>query len=291
MIKASWLCDRLEDLIAAGTEHHLVVDEALQQIDQAKDSEKLADCKDFKGTASRFESIIKCYIRSGRSDGQLIGLVSQSPNGTDLFGSAKTLQGLKIILCAGEYSSNRFQFFPAWAKQLFSELITPEIELELKSINSGFWHLSNTPEGLALNQTQQTDQVLVPCPPCHTEGFKPLAAKEPEGGADPKAEPADPSEIMMKAQQFIAKHGESSRAANDAGDRKGAIAYAYCGLLEDCLQGPVKLAGFGSKSRFVSRLFKAGVIDSRAKEAWEGHLQQLIEKGYLKADSEKLWIE
>jgi hypothetical protein len=87
-------------MLTAGKEHHLIVDEALQQIDQAKDSEKLPEGKAYKGTANRFESLIKCYIRSGRSDGQLIGLVSQSPNGTDLFGS-EDLAGIEADSLCG----------------------------------------------------------------------------------------------------------------------------------------------------------------------------------------------
>ncbi len=280
----AWLCDRLEELLTAGTESHLIIDEALQQVDQAKDSEKLADCKEYKGTASRFESIIKCYIRSGRSDGQLIGLVSQSPNGTDLFGSAKTLQGLKLILCAGEYSSNRFQFFPAWAKQMFGELVTPEIHAELKGIKTGFWHLVNTPDGLALNQTQQTETVLVPCAPCPTGG---------DGEASPAADSASsgPSPMRAKAEKFIAEQEDLAKRAWECGQERGAIAYAYCALLEDCLAGPVPLGGFGSKSKFVWRLHKAGVIQSRAKNEWAGHLQELIDAGYIRADGEKLWID
>jgi hypothetical protein len=276
------VCDRLEDLLTGGVTHHLIVDEALQQIEQAKDSEKLPEGKPYKGTAARFESLIKCYIRSGRSDGQLIGLVSQSPNGTDLFGSAKTMQGLKLILCAGEYSSNKFQFFPAWAKQLFGGLVTAEIEAEIKQVRSGFWHLTNTGDGLALNQTVQSDAPMVPCQEC------PAAAV---GDDDAPVKPAGPSPMRQKAQRFIAENEAPSKAAWESGQPRGAIAYAYCGLLEDCLSGPVPLAGFGSKSRFVSRLHKAGVIQGRGRDEWAGHLQELIDKGYVRADGEQLWID
>lgn len=274
------VCDRLEDMLTGGIEHHLIVDEALQQIDQAKDSEKLAEGKPYKGTASRFESLIKCYIRSGRSDGQLIGLVSQSPNGTDLFGSAKTMQGLKLILCAGEYSSNKFQFFPAWAKQLFGGLVTADIEAELSQVRTGFWHLTNTGDGLALNQTVQSDAVMVACQDC------PAAAIGEEG--PPK--PVGPSPMRIKAQRFIVEHERPSKAAWEQGQERGAIAYAYCGVLQDALAGEVPLAGFGGNSRFVKRLYKAGVIESRSREQWWPHLEALIEKGYLKADTNKLWI-
>jgi hypothetical protein len=282
LAQLSHVCDRLEDLLTGGVEHHLIVDEALQQIDQAKDSEKLPSGKPYKGTAGRFESLIKCYIRSGRSDGQLIGLVSQSPNGTDLFGSAKTLQGLKLILCAGEYSSNKFQFFEAWAKQMFGQLVTPDIADELRTVRSGFWHLTNTGDGLALNQTQQTEAVLVPCQDCPAAGVEDTEAP---------IKPTGPSPMRQKAQQFIADNLEPSKAATETGSSRGAIAYAYCALLEDCLAGDVPLAGFGSKSRFVSRLHKGGVIQSRARDGWAGHLQELIDKGYIRADGERLWID
>ena len=282
LAQLAYVCDRLEDLLTGGVEHHLVIDEALQQIDQAKDSEKLPAGKPYKGTAGRFESLIKCYIRSGRGDGQLIGLVSQSPNGTDLFGSAKTLQGLKLILCAGEFSSNKFQFFEAWAKQMFGQLITPDIAADLRTVRSGFWHLTNTGDGLALNATQQTEAVLVPCQDC------PAAAV---GETEAPVKPAGPSPMRQRAQQFIAENLEPSKAASETGSNRGAIAYAYCALLEDCLSGDVPLAGFGSKSRFVSRLHKGGVITSRGRDEWAGHLQELIDKGYLRADGERLWID
>jgi hypothetical protein len=277
LAQLSHVCDRIEDLLTTGTEHHLIVDEALQQIDQAKDSEKLPEGKAYKGTANRFESLIKGYIRSGRSDGQLIGLVSQSPNGTDLFGSAKTLQGLKLILCAGEYSSNKFQFFADWAKQLFGKLVTPEIEQELRQVKTGFWHLTNTGDGLALNQTQPSDVAMVPCQTCPTgEAVSP---------------PVGPSPMRQKAEAFITQHEEPSRAAWLDGQERGAIAYAYCGLLQRCLDGPVPVAELGSKSKFAWRLYKAGVIQSRAREEWAGYVQELIDKGYIRADGEKLWID
>jgi hypothetical protein len=282
LAQVAYVCDRLEEMLTSGIEHHLIVDEALQQIDQARDSEKLPAGKAYRGTAGRFESLIKCYIRSGRSDGQLIGLVSQSPNGTDLFGSAKTLQGLKLILCAGEYSSNKFQFFEAWAKQLFGKLVTPAIALDLAQVKTGFWHLTNTGDGLALNATQQTEAALVPCQDC------PVATV---GEAEAPARPAGTSPMRQKAQRFIADNLEASQAATETGSSRGAIAYAYCALLEDCLAGDVPLAGFGSKSRFVSRLHKGGVITSRGREEWAGHLQELIDKGYIRADGERLWID
>ena len=165
-----------------------------------------------------------------------IGLVSQSPNGTDLFGSAKTMQGLKLILCAGEYSSNKFQFFPAWSKQLFGALVTPEMEAELSRVKSGFWHLTNTGDGLALNQTIQSDVVMVPCQDC------PIAVTE--NGETPE-KPAGPSPMRVKAQRFISEHELPSKAAWEQGQERGAIAYAYCAVLQDALSGEVSLAGFG----------------------------------------------
>ena len=276
------MCDRLEELLTGSIQHHLIVDEALQQIDQAKDSERLPEGKPYKGTASRFESLVKCYIRSGRGDGQLIAAVSQSPNGTDLFGSAKTMQGLKLILCAGEYSSNKFQFFPAWAKQLFGNLITPDIATHLQAINSGFWHLTNTGDGLALNQTVQSHVATVPCQEC------PLVTVE--GGEMPE-KPAGPSPMRVKVERFIAEHELPSKAAWQQGQARGAIAYAYCALLQDALAGEVLLAGFSGNSRFVKRLYTAQVLQSRNREEWWPYLQELIDKGYLKADSNKLWID
>ncbi|MEM6433278.1 MAG: hypothetical protein AAF773_05385 [Cyanobacteria bacterium P01_D01_bin.115] len=282
LAQLAFVCDRLEELLTGSVQHHLIVDEALQQIDQARDSERLPEGKLYKGTASRFESLVKCYIRSGRGDGQLIAAVSQSPNGTDLFGSAKTLQGLKLILCAGEYSSNKFQFFPAWAKQLFGNLITPDIEAQLQTINSGFWHLTNTGEGLALNQTVQSHVATVRCQDC------PIVTVE--GGEMPE-KPAGPSPMRVKAERFIAEHELPSKAAWEQGQERGAIAYAYCALLQDALSGEVPLAGFGSKSKFAWRLHKAEVIQSRSRDAWWPHLEALIDKGYLNADSDKLWID
>ncbi|NEQ48451.1 MAG: hypothetical protein F6K00_34940 [Leptolyngbya sp. SIOISBB] len=278
----AFVCDRLEELLTGSVQHHLIVDEALQQIDQAKDSERLPEGKPYKGTANRFESVVKCYIRSGRGDGQLIAAVSQSPNGTDLFGSAKTMQGLKLILCAGEYSSNKFQFFPAWAKQLFGHLITPDITAQLQTINSGFWHLTNTGDGLALNQTRQSNVATVPCQEC------PIVAGD--GGEMPE-KPVGPSPMRVKAEQFIAEHELPSKAAWEQGQTRGAIAYAYCALLQDALASEVPLAGFSGNSRFVKRLYTAQVIQSRSRDEWWPHLQELIDKGYLKADSNKLWLD
>jgi hypothetical protein len=97
--------------------------------------------------------------------------------------------------------------------------------------------------------------------------------------------------MRQKAQRFIADNLAASQAATETGSSRGAIAYAYCALLEDCLAGDVPLAGFGSKSRFVSRLHKGGVITSRGREEWAGHLQELIDKGYIRADGERLWID
>lgn len=213
--------------------------------------------------------------------GQLIGLVSQSPNGTDLFGSAKTMQGLKLILCAGEYSSNKFQFFTAWAKQLFGGLVTSAIESELNQVKSGFWHLTNTGDGLALNETVQSDAVMVACADC------PAA---PMGDEVP-TKPVGPSPMRIKAQRFISDNEQPSKAAWESGQERGAIAYAYCAVLQDALAGDVPLARFGGTSKFAWRLHKAGVIESRSREQWWPHLEALIDKGYLKADSEKLWID
>lgn len=102
---------------------------------------------------------------------------------------------------------------------------------------------------------------------------------------------ATTSPMRLKAQTFINENLELSKKATETGSSRGAIAYAYCALLEDCLEGEISLTGFGSKSRFVSRLHKGGVIICRGKDEWAGYLQELIDKGYIRGDGEKVWID
>ena len=103
--------------------------------------------------------------------------------------------------------------------------------------------------------------------------------------------PAGPSPMRVKVERFIAEHELPSKAAWQQGQARGAIAYAYCALLQDALAGEVLLAGFSGNSRFVKRLYTAQVLQSRNREEWWPYLQELIDKGYLKADSNKLWID
>ncbi|HZG40173.1 MAG TPA: hypothetical protein VEZ50_15960, partial [Nodosilinea sp.] len=138
------LCSMLTGLVQAKAPHRLIIDEALTILDQAQDAKQTLASKedkaDFGAVAARFEGLLKMYIRTGRSDGHWLGLVTQSPNGTDLFGSAKTMQGLKLVMCAGEASSNRFDFVVPWAKQLYGQFVTEADEQRLRGIQSGFWH-------------------------------------------------------------------------------------------------------------------------------------------------------
>ncbi|MEO0534197.1 MAG: hypothetical protein AAF215_10065 [Cyanobacteria bacterium P01_A01_bin.123] len=138
-------------------------------MDQSKDALKtLSDKEDrdlCKAVPASFEGLIKLYIRTGRSDGHYLGLVTQSPNGSDLFESAKTMQGLKIVLCAGEASSNGFAFLVPWAQQLYGQWLTPAHYAQLKRIQSGFWHFWLETGELRGAQTQQSSVELHPCPP------------------------------------------------------------------------------------------------------------------------------
>lgn len=167
-IKAiSDFCDVIEDLIKRGVKHRLIIDEALSIFEMATDAEKLLYDKDdkeiYKGTANRFLGLIKVYIRSGRSDGHYLGLVTQSPNGTDLFKSAKTMEGLRTILCFGEASSNKFEKAVSWARQKFGEKLTETHVKILNKLHAGFWHCWMSHDGLHLRPTQLTNVELIPC--------------------------------------------------------------------------------------------------------------------------------
>lgn len=162
------LCDIIERLVQSGRQHRLIIDEALSILDQSKNAVKaLVDKEDkesYKAVPTRFEGLIKLYIRTGRSDGNYLGLVTQSPNGTDLFESAKTMQGLKTVLCAGEASSNRFAFLIAWAQQLYGQWLTASDVEHLRGIQSGFWHFWLEAGQLHGAQTQRSTVELAPCP-------------------------------------------------------------------------------------------------------------------------------
>lgn len=162
------LCSMLTGLVQAKAQHRLIIDEALTILDQAKDAQKtLTDKEDkavYGAVAARFEGLLKMYIRTGRSDGHWLGLVTQSPNGTDLFGSAKTMQGLKTVLCAGEASSNRFDFVVSWAKQLYGQFVTDADEQRLRSTQSGFWHFWLENGQIQYRATPKSDRAMADIP-------------------------------------------------------------------------------------------------------------------------------
>lgn len=170
-----WLLDTLESWVRSGKKHRLVIDEYVSLQDAAKAACKLLPKEDErKSLADRFENLVKLYIRTGRSDGHYLGLLSQTPNGTDNFGSAKTQQGLRVFLCASEKSSEKFRFLVPWAKQMFADLITDEVMQTLKGITSGYWHLFADGGQLVLNQTQKPVIAQVACKECPTH----LSGKE-----------------------------------------------------------------------------------------------------------------
>ena len=161
------LCDIIESLVQRRIKHRLIVDEAVSILDAAKDAVKVLsdeDKKALKGVPGRFEVALKTYIRVGRSDGHYLGLVSQSPNGTDLFDSAKTMQGLKTVLCAGAASSNKFSFVGTWSRQLFKARIQDAQVKFLETIQSGFWHFWMDALELKYAHSQKSTVELVLCP-------------------------------------------------------------------------------------------------------------------------------
>jgi hypothetical protein len=259
-----WLIDRLAELITSGAPHRLIVDEALNIIDTTK----AVDSK----LGKEFQGLLQTYIRTGRSDDQLLALVSQSPNGTDLFKSAKTAQGLQSILCAGERSSQRFLRFCSWAQQLFPEDMNSDIQNTLGTIKTGFWHLYNDGQGLVLNETQLTDVALVPVQECPKDG-----------------QPTMPTDTS-KAQEFLARYDNDNTAQFAAKGNPDAVkALAYCKLLKELMDAPdhtLKLSQMGSRSGFVSALFKGGVIEARARDEWMPILDAFAIKGYVGIDAE-----
>ena len=162
------LCDILEQLINRGIKHRLIVDEALSIIELAEGSESQLVREDksiknrYKGTSVRFRNLIKVYIRTGRSDGHYLGLVTQSPNGTDLFKSAKTMQGLKKILCAGEASAEKFLYLVDWAKQIFGNILNKQDLEMLAKVDQGFWHFWND-KGFQRAESQKIEEGLERC--------------------------------------------------------------------------------------------------------------------------------
>ncbi|HEY9877510.1 MAG TPA: hypothetical protein V6D29_03585, partial [Leptolyngbyaceae cyanobacterium] len=191
------LCDLVEALVKlaeTGVLHRLIIDEALTLLDQAKDAVKATQEKNLKGVADRFEGLIKLYVRTGRSDGHLLGLVTQSPNGTDLFESAKTMQGLRTVLCAGEASSNKFDFLLDWAKQLFGQWLTPADERRLIAIQSGYWHfwmdsgqLQGAPTRLVKREMRDKIEMLTPA-------LAMAALKGIQSGKESQVSPSPPVE-------------------------------------------------------------------------------------------------
>jgi hypothetical protein len=200
-----WLLDTLESWVKNGVKHRLVIDEYVSLQDAAKSACKMmSQGHELKGIADRLENLVKTYIRTGRSDGHYIGLLSQTPNGTDNFGSAKTQQGLRVFLCASEKSSEKFRFLVPWSKQMFSDLITPEIEAQLRGIKSGFWHLFADEGMLFLNPTQKPTLEQVPCQECPTwlSGDKDIKA-----GNEPESKSLD-----ARILEYMNRHGEAKTA-------------------------------------------------------------------------------
>lgn len=171
-----WLLDTLETWVRKGIKHRLVIDEYVSLQDAAKSAcKQIKSGSELKGLADRLENLVKLYIRTGRSDGHYLGLLSQTPNGTDNFGSAKTQQGLRVFLCASEKSSEKFRFMVPWAKQMFADLVTPEVGEALKTIKTGYWHLFADGGELVLNPTPKPELEQVTCRECptHLSGEKP----------------------------------------------------------------------------------------------------------------------
>lgn len=178
-----WVVCELEALVRRGVKHRLVIDEYPSIRDGAKIAAKLIDRRDevlgeLKTVPDRFEGLRDVYIRSGRSDEHYLGLLSQTPNGTDNFPSAKTQQGLKIVLCASQQSSEKFRFFAAWAKQLFGDFLSEPALEAIKSIRTGYWHLFSNGQGLVLNKTERPTAEMIPCQPCPTSGAIIRASRE-----------------------------------------------------------------------------------------------------------------
>lgn len=144
LVQLENLCAMVRGLVQNGTKHRLIIDEALTILEQGGDALKTLTEKEDKVTygavVAEFEGLLKMYIRTGRSDGHWLGMVTQSPNGTDLFRSAKTMQGLKTVLCAGEASSNKFDFLPDWATQKFGQFVSEDDKKFFHGLRSGFWH-------------------------------------------------------------------------------------------------------------------------------------------------------
>ena len=144
LVQLENLCAMVRGLVQTGTKHRLIIDEALTILEQGGDALKTLTEKEDKATygavVAEFEGLLKMYIRTGRSDGHWLGMVTQSPNGTDLFKSAKTMQGLKTVLCAGEASSNKFDFLPDWATQKFGQFVSEDDKKFFQGLRSGFWH-------------------------------------------------------------------------------------------------------------------------------------------------------
>lgn len=161
------LCTIVEWLVRSGVKHRLIIDEALTILSTSKKAvPTLTDKGDkdlYKAVPARFDSLLEMYIRAGRGDGHYLGLVSQSPNGTDLFPSAKTMQGLKIILCAGEASSQKFSRLVDWAKQLYGSWLDQQNLLYLNQIGEGFWHfwLDITEQGQCVLHGTRTENIQV----------------------------------------------------------------------------------------------------------------------------------
>lgn len=174
-----WVLDTLEGWVRSRKKHRLIIDEYVSIRKAARSSCKLLpNGHELKGLSDRLEDLVAVYIRSGRSDGHYLGLLSQTPNGTDNFDSAKTQQGLRVFLCASERSSEKFRFVVPWAKQMFSDLITPQVEEHLGGINSGYWHLFADGGELVLNATEKPTLEQVPCQECPTHFSTPSPGSE-----------------------------------------------------------------------------------------------------------------
>jgi hypothetical protein len=168
LVQLENLCAMIRGLVSAKVNHRFIIDESLTILNQAKAALKTVVDKEDKAqygaVIAEFEGLLKMYIWTGRSDGHWLGMVTQSPNGTDLFDSAKTMQGLKTVLCAGEASSNGFDFLPDWAKQKFGQFVTAEDDKFFRSLRTGYWHFWVEGGKVQRRKTPRNTRQLYPIP-------------------------------------------------------------------------------------------------------------------------------
>ncbi|MEO1148011.1 MAG: hypothetical protein AAFY26_20710 [Cyanobacteria bacterium J06638_22] len=260
-----WVVCEMKALVRKGVKHRLVIDEYPSIRDGARISAKVIDRRDevlgeLKTVPDLFEGLRDVYIRAGRSDGHYLGLLSQTPNGTDNFPSAKTQQGLKIVLCASQQSSEKFRFFAAWAKQLFGGFISEPALAAIKSIKTGYWHLFSNGQGLVLNQTQRPTTEMVPCKPCPTSGSILCVSTEA-----PESEPLQHPDVS--------EDDQPEKAVSEAED------WQIPQLIEELVSKellPIRVVELG-KTAWAGRLSRIGLIAQRNADAMSKVAEKLID--------------